>query len=146
VPVRVGFESAVLNYLAGVEIWDGDGNLINFDQGGGAPNLPMLQELKSRLSNEYEEGAGMLSLTQGSDAATGQGTAFSDEDVRRRIRIGIASYVIEAVSDQDLRLDRPFEGTTVAAARYALGPRLIGEPWEVRIPTDLVKLADLAIS
>ncbi|HEY6219787.1 MAG TPA: hypothetical protein VIV65_06995, partial [Gemmatimonadaceae bacterium] len=146
VPVRIGFEDALLNYFAGVEIWDSDGNLINFDETGGSPQLPILQELKSRLSNEFEEGEGRLFLTQGDASATGTGTAFTKSDERRRIRIGTATYVIQSVEGQAVGLDRAYEGATSQSATYALGPRLVGEPWEVRVPTDLVKLADMSIS
>jgi hypothetical protein len=146
VPVRVGFQDTIVNYLAGNEIWDAEGNLINFDESGTAPEFPILQELKSRLSNQFEDGAGTLTVTQGDTNVIGSGTEFTDTDIRRRIRIGKAIYVIESRADQQLQLDRPFEAASATAAAYALGPRLVGEPWEVRIPTDLVKLDDFAIN
>jgi hypothetical protein len=146
VPVRLGFEFAILNYLSGVEIWDADGNLITMDETGTAPQLPMLQELKSRLSNEFEEGSGTLQVTQGSLEVTGTDTEFTKADERRRIRIGTVIYVIQSINDQMIRLDRDFEGESSQAAGYALGPRLVGEPWEVRVPTDLVKLDNLTFN
>ena len=148
VPVRVGFEASILNYFAGVEIWDAEGDLINFDEDGDAPQLSLLQEMKSRLSNEYVEGAGLLDVTTNSANAKGTGTEFSEGDERRRIRIGTAEYVIDAVDEalQQIRFDRHFEGTSHPEAGYALGPRLVGQPWEVKIPTNLVKLSDFPVS
>jgi hypothetical protein len=145
VPVRIGFDGTIMNYLSGIEIWDAEGNLINFEESGTSPQLTILQELKSRLSNEFEEGVGTLALIHDDRGATGTDTAFTDADNRRRIRIGTATYVIDSVTGQTLQFDRPYEGATSNASRYALGPRLVGEPWEVRIPTDLVKLADAPI-
>ncbi|AZC50312.1 hypothetical protein [Pseudomonas chlororaphis] len=148
VPVRVGFEASILNYFAGVEIWDAEGNLINFDDDGDAPQLSLLQEMKSQLSNEYVEGAGSLDVTTNSASAKGTGTEFSEGDERRQIRIGTAEYVIDAVDEasQQIRFDRPFESTSDSETDYALGPRLVGQPWEVKIPTNLVKLSDFPVS
>lgn len=148
VPVRVGFEPSILNYFAGVEIWDAEGDLIDFDEDGDAPQLSLLQEMKSRLSNEYLEGAGTLALTNGSADAKGSSTEFREGDERRRIRIGTVEYVIDyaGAAAQEIRLDRPFEGSSDQDAGYALGPRLVGQPWEVKIPTNLVKLSEFPVS
>jgi len=148
VPVRVGFEASTLNYFAGVEIWDAEGDLINFDEDGDAPQLSILQEMKSRLSNEYVDGLGTLEVTNGSAGAKGTGTEFGEGDERRRIRIGTAEYVIGDVDEvtQQIRFDRPFEGSSDSDTGYALGPRLVGQAWEVKIPTNLVKLSDFPVS
>lgn len=148
VPVRVGFEASILNYFSGVEIWDAVGDLINFDEDGDAPQLSLLQEVKSRLSNEYVEGNGSVSVTNGSLLAVGTDTSFGVAEERRRIRFGADEYVIAGIdlAAQQIRLDRPFEGATEPQCGYALGPRLVGESWEVRVPTSLVKLDDFLIA
>lgn len=146
VPVRQGFETTILNYLAGVEIWNAEGNLINFDDvGPGSPHLSMIDELKSQLGNSYEEGPGTVAVTKNSAEVTGDGEqVWGDEHMRRRIRFGVETYVIVNTAGGGFTLDRPYEGDTDAGTTYALGPQLIGEPWEILIPTSLVKLDDYA--
>lgn len=148
VPVRLGFERTLLNYLAGVAIWDAEGNLVSFDDDEpGSPHLSILDELKSQLANQDEEGVGTVSVTQGSEAVNGDGVQlWGEEHIRCRIRFGVEVYVITAVEGTGFRLDRPYAGTTNATAGYALGPQLVGLPWEVRVPTNLVKLSDYTIS
>lgn len=148
VPVRPGFEYVVLNYLAGIEVWDADGNFIASEDGDGSPlHLSIITELKNQLGNTDIQGEGTVSLTKGSDLVTGTGTQFTPDDVRRRIAFGTARYVIRSWEAPDrVRLRKAYEGETEQEAGYALGPRLVGEPWEVRLPTNLVKLDDYAIA
>lgn len=148
VPVRPGFETVVLNYLAGVEIWDADGQFITSDdEDDSALHLSIVEELKHQLGNEDVEGVGTVTLTSGSDIVTGVGTAFTPDDERRRIAFGTQRFVIKTVEAPDrIRLRSAYEGTSESGAGYALGPRLVGEPWEVRLPTNLVKLDDYAIA
>jgi hypothetical protein len=143
VPVRPGFEGPVLNYLAGIDVWDADGYLIN----GDGPELSMLNELKSQLENDYIDGAGTVTLSQGSSLVVGNGTNFTSYDVNRRIRLTAKIYVVRSVEAPDhLTLTAPYSDPSANALRYALGPVLIGSPWEIRVPTDLIKLGDYAIS
>jgi hypothetical protein len=149
VPVRLGFESSILNYLAGVNVWDGEGNLVAFDDDDPHSfHFSLLNELKSQLGNNDIAGVGTLSVTQGQAGVIGSGTAFHPvDDLRRRINIAGDIYVVKTITDaQEINLDRPYEGPTDGAATYTLGGQLIGEPWEVRLPTSLVKLDDYAIS
>ncbi|MCY7280834.1 MAG: hypothetical protein LH610_08060 [Sphingomonas bacterium] len=147
-PVRPGFESVVMNYLSGIEIWDADGNFVVAESGEESPMfLSIIAELKSQLGNNDAIGEGTLTLTAGSDLVIGSGTAFTREDENRRIGVGTSRYVIKSFEAPDrLRLRTPFSGPTDNAASYSLGPRLVGEPWEVRIPTNLVKIDDYSIS
>lgn len=148
VPVRPGFEHVVLNYLSGIEIWDADGNFIASEDGDGSTlHLSIIAELKSQLGNNDIQGEGTVSLTNGSDLVTGTGTQFTRDDENRRIAFGTARYVIKTWEAPDrVRLRTPYAGQTDTSAGYALGPRLVGEPWEVRLPTNLVKLDDYAIA
>lgn len=148
VPVRPGFESVILNYLSGVEVWDGDGNFVTTEGGDESDlHLSIISELKHQLGNYDVEGTGTVAVENGSDLVLGTGTAFSSEDANRRISIGAKRYVIKSVEATDrVRLRSGYLGTTDDAATYSLGPRLVGEPWEVRVPTNLVKLDQYTIT
>lgn len=148
VPVRPGFHVPVFHYLAGVPVWDADGNLINDDGSQlGQLQLAMITELKSQLGNDDVDGDGTVALTNGDDVVVGTGTEFTSEDVNRRIRFGMRTRVIRSVEGPDrIRLTTAYDGPSDPQASYALGPRLVGAPWEVRVPTDLVMLADFPIS
>jgi hypothetical protein len=148
VPVRPGFESVVLNYLSGIEIWDADGHFVTSEDGEESPlHLSIIAELKSQLGNNDVQGEGTVTLTNGSDLVTGADTAFTRDDENRRIAFGTSRYVIKTFEAPDrIRLRSPYAGPSDDAAGYSLGPRLVGEPWEVRLPTNLVKLDDYAIS
>lgn len=143
VPVRLGFEGPVLNYLAGIDVWDADGYLIN----GDGPELSMLDELKSQLENTYVDGPGTVSVSQASPQLVGSGTNFKSYDVNRRIRLAAKIYVIRSVEAADhITLTTPYAEPSADAVSYALGPVLVGGPWEIRVPTDLIKLGDYHIS
>ncbi|MES2482519.1 MAG: hypothetical protein V4609_11030 [Pseudomonadota bacterium] len=148
VPVRPGFERSILNYLKGIKIWDADGNLIAADPDDpNQPQLSMLAELKSQLGNNDVQGLGTVALTNGDTLVTGTGTDFTDADERRRIRFGLHTGVIHTVEGpQRLRLAEPYTGPSMPDSSYSLGVVLVGEPWEVRIPTSLVKLGDMTIT
>jgi hypothetical protein len=142
VPVRVGFEEAILTYLSTGELWAGEGTLVNSD--GGEPNiqhLSIIDELKSQTGNNNIEGVGTLSVTKNNATVKGAGTAFTASDENRRIVIVGTTYVINSVQDdQTITLTTRYTGDNDQGLRYALGGALVGQPWEVRLPTNLVKL------
>jgi hypothetical protein len=143
VPVRPGFENGILAYLSTGELWAGAGPVINGEGGGPDPqSFSIIDELKSQTGNNNVEGVGTLSVTHGETAVAGQDTEFTPaDDERRRIIIGGATYLIASVSDADsITLATPFAGETAAGVGYALGGKLVGQPWEIRLPTDLIKL------
>jgi hypothetical protein len=149
VPVRPQFKKSVVNYLSGKKVWNANGVLISFPKDD--PNgqfFSVLSELKLQLGNDSVQGPGRLKVTHGQDLVIGTDTAFREEDdTDRRITISGAVYVIKNVeSTSRVRLRTPYNGPTDAAVSYSLGGQLVGEPWEVRLPTDLVKLDDYAIS
>jgi hypothetical protein len=149
VPVRPGFAGPVLNYLHGTgQVWDADGYLIDStDPNAGEIELSMLAELKAQLGNNFVDGPGTVAVSQGNPQITGAGTSFNTYDVNRRIRINANVYVISSVVGPDrVTLSAPYTGQSATALSYALGPVLVGGPWEIRVPTDLIKLGDLAIS
>jgi hypothetical protein len=148
VPVRPGFNTAVRNYLAGFGIWNVEANLVSGD--GGEPDalqLSLVDELRGQLGDSSVPGSGAVSVTHGDPVVTGAGTQFDkDLDKKRRINIGGMIYVIQTVHSSDrITLSTPFQGQTAAGLSYSLGPRLVGEPWKVKLPTNLVKLDNYAI-
>jgi hypothetical protein len=142
VPVRLGFEQAILTYLGTGGLWAGEGTLVNAD--GDAPDqlhLSIVDELRSQTGDNNVEGAGTVSVTKNSANVAGNGTAFTADDEDRRIRIAGKTYVIKTVVDeQTIRLTTDYTGNNDSALGYSMGGKLIGEPWEVKLPTDLVKL------
>jgi hypothetical protein len=141
VPVRVGFEEAVLTFLSTGELWTGEGTLVSSDGGDAEPDLSIIDELKSQLGDNNVDGPGTVNVTKNSAAVTGIGTAFTSNDVSRRIIIAGVTYVIRTVQDaQTITLAAPYAGANAQGLGYALGGVLVGQPWEVKIPTDLIKL------
>ena len=141
VPVRVGFEAAVLSYLATGELWTGEGTLVNADGGDADPGLSIIDELKSQLGDNNVDGPGTISVSKNAAAVSGAGTAFSLDDVNRRIIIDGVTYVIRTVQDpRSITLSAPYAGASAQGVGYALGGVLVGQPWEVKVPTDLIKL------
>lgn len=142
VPVRRGFEESIMTYLGLSQPWAGDGSIVNGDEDGPDElHLSVLDELKSQTGNNNTEGVGTLSVTEGSAAVAGSGTAFTDDDRNRRISIRGVTYLIRGVEGAgSITLDAPYAGASAAELGYATGGKLVGEPWEVKLPTNLVKL------
>lgn len=142
VPVRPGFDTSVGMFLAGLGIWKNDRTLVNSQDGQLDPLfLSVLDELKEQLGNQDIEGVGKLDVTHNSPQVTGVGTQFTTGDENKRILIRGKTYTIKQVSNQTaILLTRPWQDATETGVGYSIGPRLVGEPWEVRLPTDLVIL------
>ncbi|HZM76373.1 MAG TPA: hypothetical protein VFC19_11630 [Candidatus Limnocylindrales bacterium] len=142
VPVRIGFEQAVLTYLSTGQVWGADGTVVNADADSpDQVHLSILEELKSQLGNNNVEGVGTLNVQHNSANVTGNGTVFTSDDENRRIRIALKDYVIRTVVDaQTIKLATNFTGDNAQNIGYSLGGKLVGEAWEVKLPTNLVKL------
>lgn len=142
VPVRPGFEAGVLTYLSTGTLWGTDGTLVNADDGGADPQtLSIIDELRSQTGNNNVDGVGVISVTKGSADVTGKGTEFTSDDVNRRIIIAGVTYVIKTVAGPEaITLTAPYAGDSATDLGYATGGVLVGQPWEVTMPTALVKL------
>jgi hypothetical protein len=142
VPVRPGFGTSLLLYTNGAGIWAGPGDLANCQEGtSDCLSLSILTELKEQLGNQNIEGKGRLSVTKDSTSVTGTGTEFSDDDENKRIIIKGHTYVIDKVdSPTQIVLAKKYKDATANGVRYSLGAKLVGEPWEVKLPTDLVMI------
>jgi hypothetical protein len=142
VPVRPGFEKSILHFLNGNGIWYGEVTLVNSEDGQLDPlYVSILDELKEQLSNQNIEGLGRLNVTKDSPQVTGIDTEFTADDENKRILIRGKTYVIKQVTDQtEIQLTKPYQDAMETGVRYSLGPKLVGEPWEVKLPTDLMIL------
>jgi hypothetical protein len=144
VPIRPGFETSLLHYLKVGTIWFGEGTLVNAEDDIADPlHVSVLDELKEALDNQNIEGKGRLTVKKNYTQVTGTETEFTDNDENKRIIIKGKTYVInKVVSPTEIQLTEKFIGANESDVRYSLGAKLIGEPWEVKIPTNLVKVAD----
>jgi hypothetical protein len=145
VPARPGFDDQVVSYMSTKKLWTAaEGAVVSGGDGKGEDeelHISVLDELRSQTGNNDVEGVGTVSVIQGSAAVTGDDTAFTKDDVRRRISIGGVIYVIKAFTDAThVTLAAPYAGPSDTELPYSLGGVLVGEPWEVRLPTNLVKL------
>jgi hypothetical protein len=135
VPVRPKFDSAVLYYLSTNKIWQQPE-----DAPLPAPYLPIVEEVRNHAGDDFALGPGRVFLTRGSTTVTGAGTTFSPADVDRQIRAaGRVHRIVKVESPSRITLHR--EAAEDAREQpYALGPKLIGPTWEVRLPTTLVMI------
>lgn len=136
VPVRPKYETMVLYFLSSGQIWrEAD------DAPVPQPYLPLIEELRTQTSEDFLPGPGKVSLRKDLATATGEGTQFSDDDIDREIRIAGRVYRIEAVqSPTSITLSKTYPGPAPLTVTYSLGPKLVGDPWEVRLPTSLVMI------
>ena len=140
VPVRPGFEASVLHYLE----HEDDGAIWS----GGAPplignplHLAMIDEVKETLGEVFQDGQGKIQVTINSKTVNGLGTDFDDSLVDHELRIAGKRYRISEVESRtELTLYEAYQGPTSDGLLYAIGPKLVGEAWEVRLPTTLVQL------
>jgi hypothetical protein len=140
--VRPGFEAGVLTYLSTGVLWNADGTLVNSDDAGGdSQAFSIIDELRSQTGNNNVDGVGNISVTKNSALVTGNSTVFTDDDVNRRLIVGGLTFVIKSVAGPEaITLNAPYTGETAENVGYATGGMLVGQPWEVKMPTQLVKL------
>jgi hypothetical protein len=140
VPIRKGFESAVLSFLSGAQIWNSEGEFVIDDKI--APEyLSIAEEFKSQSGNNSVNDKGTLKVIKDSATVQGTKTEFSDADVNRQITIKGRPYIIKKVDNStSIILRSKYVGEDDSQAGYAMGGILIGQPWEIKLPTSLVKL------
>jgi len=142
IPVRPGFETSMMNYLDANIIWSSEGTLVNTEDGEPNPlHVSVVEELRSQLNNNSIDGMGRIDVIKDSKDITGTGTEFLKDDEDKRIIIRGVTYIIkEFVSATSIKLTTPYKGDSESGIRYSYGAKLVGEPWDVRLPTNLVKL------
>jgi hypothetical protein len=142
VPVQPGFERAVVYLLeTGNAPWKEDDNAFNIQ---GSLYRSMVDEIRDEQLGSFTKGPGTLSVQQGQAIVNGTGTAFDAQlHFDRDIMIAHRTYrVAQVVSPTSLLLDRPFRDPSATALPYSFGGRLVGDPWDVKVPTTLVHLQD----
>ncbi len=140
VPVRTGYNHAVLHYFqTGGEIWEG-GDPPHVDDELYLSIVDEIMEEQGAISTP--EGA-TLSVTTNSAQITGSGTNFIDDHIDREIVIEGERYRITSVdSPTSLNLTEGYRGDDNGSARYSIGVKFVGQPWDVRVPTSLVVLQE----
>lgn len=144
VPVRPGFEQAILSYIThGGEPWQlKDAPLTDAEDTN--HSLSLIDELKEHLGNDFVSQKGLVQLIAGSDIVkvVGETALFEKADLDREILLDMETYrIVEILADgQSVRLDRPSPTDHEAGISFAFGARYVGEPWLVKLPTNLVFL------
>ncbi|WP_457593966.1 hypothetical protein [Hydrogenimonas sp.] len=139
VPVREGPEWAntIINYISTGEVWNG----------GEAPTIDdplyvsIVEEIQQQQGAYVEKSEGTISVEHGSNQVVGTNTKFEESDAEHEIYIERKRYIIAEVQDAEhLTLTEPYGGETNGYIRYYIGAKLVGGPWEVKVPTSLVHL------
>jgi hypothetical protein len=137
VPVRPGYEAAIAHFMAGGGPWDG-GDPPQVDD---ELYVSLIDEIREQQGMFIEKDAGTIAITNGSAEVIGTETDFAETDVDREIVIAGEVYVIARVgSTTTLTLTEDYRGETTERVHYAIGVKLVGTPWPVRLPTSLVIL------
>lgn len=143
VPIRPGFETSLLHYLESGTTWFGEGTLVNVEDGIANPlHLSVLDELKEQLGNQNIEGVGRLTVKKENATVIGSETRFAEaDDGNKRIIIKGKTYLIKKVINAtEIQLTEKFKDNDETEVRYSMGAKLVGEPWEVKLPTNLVMI------
>jgi hypothetical protein len=146
VPVRPGFEPVILNYIeCGGEPWtEKDAPIIGDPDETLAPSVALIDEIKEQLGADFEFRPGTISVHKNSPMVEGNGTDFREDDQDREILIALNYYRIAEVdvAAQKIRLREPYAGENKSDIGVAIGPKFVGEPWVVQVPTTLVLLTN----
>ena len=141
IPVQLAYKEAVMYFLQGHKPWEEDVTAFTIE---GSLYASMVDEVTNEERGAFTKGDGTIAVQQGSTLVGGTGTAFDPKlHLDREIIIDQRTYrVTDIASATQLTLDRPYAGHTDSGVSYSFGGRLVGDPWEVRIPTTLVMLQD----
>ncbi len=96
VPIRVGFESTVLSFISGAQIWNAEGEFV-LDDNIAPDYLSIAEEFKSQSGNNSVNGKGTLKVVKDSVNVKGEGTEFTNLDENKQIIIKGQNYVIKKV-------------------------------------------------
>jgi hypothetical protein len=142
IPVRPGFEAAVKATFApenwSGHIWVGD-NVPGFEDGGA---LDIADELRAQTGGDvFSRRDGFVTLRKDDPLVSVTGGTFSADDRDRELRVGGQEYrIVEFIDESTVRIAAPLPARDIDAAPYAMGAKLVGEPWEIVLPTTLVYL------
>jgi hypothetical protein len=147
VPVRPGFEPAIINYIkCGGEPWnERDAPIVGGESHDQtlAPTVALIDEIKEQLGVNFEFRPGTIKVEKASNLIVGDGTDFRFDDVDREILIELRYYRIQEVDEasQEIRLREKYLGEDRDKIGFAIGVKFVGEPWLVQVPTSLVYLS-----
>ncbi|MDJ0592285.1 MAG: hypothetical protein QNJ72_20215, partial [Pleurocapsa sp. MO_226.B13] len=146
VPVRRGYEDAIQYYLSTNKIAGPPGL-------GSKLYVPLITAIREQQGIDFSKREGTISVTKDNKDITGQDTKFvpddvdreivirQKEDVQGKIVIRQKKYRIAKVeSSTKLTLSENYTGETDNQVPYSIGLKIVGEPWEVKVPTSLVYL------
>ena len=146
VPVRRGYEDAIQYYLS-------TNKIAGPPKIGSKLYVPLVTAIKEQQGIDFSKRQGTISVAKDSKDVTGQDTKFIPDDIDReiviwqkqdvngKIVIRQKKYRIAKVeSSTKLTLSENYTGETDNQVPYSIGLKLVGEPWEVKIPTSLVYL------
>jgi hypothetical protein len=142
VPVRPGFQRPLVHLLqTGKKPWEQAASAFGV---AGKLYVSMVDELTEEQRGAFTKGKGTVAVQQGGTVVSGTKTAFDEKlHLDREIILEERVYSVRNVrSATELVLDRPYAGHSAAGLPYSFGARLVGDPWEVRVPTNLVMLQD----
>lgn len=149
VPVRPGSE-ALVSFTFDPNNWSGQvwtqADPPGFEREG---TMTIEDEMRSQTGGiDHVQGPGRISIAVNDTVVTGVDTAFTEDDQDRELRVDAITYHIVEVTDAThVRIETPGPTQAVASALYSLGPKLVGPPWELTVPTTLVYLqADAALN
>lgn len=142
VPVRPGYEQAILNYVStdAGEIWNGG----DPPQVGDPLFVSVADAIREDQGNWRVPGVGTLAVQQNAAIVNGAGTAFTQEnDENRDIAInGVVYRIRRVIAADQIELDRNYAGQDAAATPFELGLKFVGQPWEFTVPTPLIHLQE----
>ena len=139
IPIRPGYEEAIFYYLDTGIAW----------KGSGPPPvtsplyLPIVEEIKEQQGARFSSGQGTITVRNDQHTVLGKDTQFTQDDVDREIIIRGRRHRIATVESRTkIRLTEEYEGSSRDDIAYSLGAKFVDEPWDVIVPTSLVKLQE----
>jgi hypothetical protein len=143
VPVRPGFEKSIVEYLELEDEWNAEGTVIPEGNEIDPLNISIVDEIKSQTGNNSVDGKGTLKVKKDGTVIIGSDTGFSSYDENRRIIIKGKTYIIRKVeSETKIILASKYTDNDETGVIYSLGGILVGQSWDVKLPTNLIKLDD----
>ncbi len=140
VPIRPGYEWPLRwYYMTGIP-WAGKGPPSVLDDSF----LPIIEEYKETRGIEFTDAPGTVCVRKSKNIVVfSQDSELTNDDVDREIRIHSKNYRIKSVDVQvlELELTETYDDENEDDISFALsGYKLVGDPWEIKVPTSLVYL------
>ncbi len=150
VPVNPEAEEIVLRYVGDPTVTES----VLYEEslaGTSDPFGDLWMELLEDKIAGLARGSGTLSVTNGQTRVTintDSSWALTLDDLARVLVIEGIEYEIVSINpadDKEFQIDRNYERTTNAGARYFIKGKRIGSPWQVLVPTQLTYLTNKTI-